>query len=76
MWSLQGRLENGRVFFKEGEPWHKAVYEQMRSFPNPLAHDDIIDSMAYVDQLAGAAYNMGSLVHDDEDYDDIYWETH
>jgi predicted phage terminase large subunit-like protein len=75
MWSLQGRLENGRIFFKEGESWHKAVFEQMNQFPNPLAHDDIIDSMAYVDQLGGAVYNVDSLGVEEENWDDIYWEV-
>lgn len=75
MWSLQGRLENGRIFFKEGGTWHKHVFEQMNAFPNPMAHDDCIDAMSYVDQLGGAAYNMGGLITDDENWDDIYWEV-
>lgn len=75
MWSLQGRLENGRIFFKEDQPWNKYIEQQMRDFPNPLAHDDGIDSMAYVDQLATPAYSMSSLVVEDEDYDNIYFEV-
>lgn len=75
MWSLQGRLENKRIMFKEGAPWIKAVEQQMRDFPNPRAHDDLIDAMSYIDQLGGVAYDFDSIVLDDEDWDDIYYEV-
>ena len=76
MWSLQGRLQNGRIYFKEKQPWNKYIEQQMNDFPNPMAHDDGIDSMAYVDQLATTGYDFNSLILDDqEDYDDIYFEV-
>jgi len=74
MWSLQGRLQNGRIMMKEDQPWNKAVKQQMNDFPNPLAHDDLIDSMAYVDQIATASYDFASMIIDDEDWDNIYQE--
>ena len=74
MWSLQGRLQNGRIMMKENQPWNKAVEQQMNDFPNPLAHDDLIDSMAYVDQIATASYDFASMIIDDEDWDNIYQE--
>jgi len=74
-WSLQGRLENGRIFFKEGAEWIGDVEQQMGDFPNPLAHDDLIDSMSYIDQLAKTPYAMSSITQDDEDWDSVYWET-
>ena len=74
MWSLQGRLENGRVFMPEDRPWTKPLLQQMNDFPNPLAHDDLIDSIAYVDQLAKTVYNHAIVTEDVEDWDDIYFE--
>ena len=73
MWALQGRLQNGRLFFKEDAPWIRAVTEQMDQFPNPMAHDDLLDALAYIDQLAGVAYNIDSIAVDEENYDDIYY---
>jgi len=74
MWSLQGRLQNGRIMFKEGQPWNKDVEQQMRDFPNPMAHDDLIDAMSYVDQIATTAYDFASMTFDNEDWDSIYQE--
>ena len=55
VWSLQGRLEHGRVQFKSGEYLEK-LEEQMGDFPNPMAHDDLLDSLAYIDQVAIVSY--------------------
>ncbi len=74
MWGLQGRLENGRIMMAEDQPWTKALTQQMNDFPNPLAHDDLIDSLAYVDQLAKTIYNESIITNDDEDWDSIYFE--
>ena len=52
--------------FSDG-PYLEKVKEQMADFPNPMAHDDLIDALAYTDQVANVAY------HDDEDEDE-YWE--
>ena len=76
LWALQGRMENGRIYFKENSKWDKDVRDQMNSFPNPMSHDDLIDAMAYTDQLATTGYGTDSLILDDqEDYDDTYWEA-
>lgn len=55
IWALQGRFEKGRIFLQEGE-WVKKFIEQALDFPNPMAHDDMLDSLAYIDQIAGAIY--------------------
>ena len=79
IWALQGRLQNGRIMMKgdakDKKEWHRYIEQQMRDFPNPMAHDDGIDAMAYTDQIAKTPYSMASMVTDDEDYDDIYWEV-
>jgi phage terminase large subunit-like protein len=50
-WALQGRAEKGRVQLLEGD-WNKQFLQQCADFPSPLAHDDLIDAVAYVDQIA------------------------
>ncbi len=55
VWALQGRLEHGRVTFNKGD-WNSAFLDQLFQFPSPLTHDDLIDALAYIDQLAEVAY--------------------
>jgi Phage terminase large subunit len=50
-WALQGRAEKGRLQLLEG-PWNKDFIEQAEDFPSPLTHDDLIDAVAYIDQMA------------------------
>lgn len=66
-WALQGRLEKGRIFLnKEGADsagsWQRKLIEQASDFPSPLSHDDLIDSLAYIDQLADVVYYETSSV--------------
>lgn len=50
-WALQGRAEKGRIQLLKG-PWNEEFLAQAVDFPSPLAHDDLIDAVAYIDQLA------------------------
>lgn len=50
-WALQGRFEKGRVTLAEG-PWNVQFVEEFLDFPNPQAHDDLVDALAYIDQVA------------------------
>jgi len=50
-WAIQGRAEKGRIQVVRG-PWNKEFFEQAEDFPSPLAHDDLLDAVAYIDQLA------------------------
>ena len=57
MWALQGRFEHGRVTLnKKKKEWHPIFLDQLFAFPDPLTHDDLIDSLAYIDQLAKVTY--------------------
>ena len=56
MWALQGRFENGLIRLNKGE-WNTVFLDQLFQFPDPLTHDDLVDSLAYVDQLAKVAYS-------------------
>jgi predicted phage terminase large subunit-like protein len=63
MWALQGRFENGYVELNKGE-WNTRFMDELFQFPDPLTHDDLVDSLAYVDQLAVTSYNY------EAEYDD------
>ena len=65
IWALQGRYENGYIEMNKGE-WNSTFLDQLFQFPNPLVHDDLIDSLAYIDQLAKVPYH-----YDDFDFDDF-----
>jgi len=56
MWALAGRLEKGRVTFELGAPWLVDFIEEYADFPNPLARDDRLDALAYIDQLSDDAF--------------------
>ena len=55
VWALQGRMERGKIVFNEGD-WNTQLMDELFQFPSKLTHDDMIDSLAYVDQLAQNAY--------------------
>ena len=70
VWGLQGRFENGQVSLNKGE-WNTEFCDQLFQFPNPLVHDDLIDALAYVDQLAKVSYYVDFEEDDFEVLDPI-----
>jgi phage terminase large subunit-like protein len=62
-WSLQGRLEHGKIKFRKAS-WNDHFISQMMDFPSPLSHDDLLDSLAYIDQVSVADY-AGSIELDE-----------
>jgi predicted phage terminase large subunit-like protein len=73
VWALQGRFENGQVSINKGD-WNGEFLDQLFQFPNHLVHDDLIDSLAYIDQLAIVSYNT-DLLDLDEDYEPLDYLT-
>lgn len=65
-WALQGRLEHGRITFNEDKDWTDA-FDQITMFPTSGIHDDLVDALSYVDQLAVTSYNA--------DYEEDSWEA-
>lgn len=63
-WALQGRLEHGRLKFNDG-PYLEKLTDQMADFPNPLAHDDLLDALAYIDQVGTVIYNEDIIIDDE-----------
>lgn len=62
-WALQGRAERRLIHLVRG-PWNDHFIEQAADFPDPLAHDDLLDALAYVDQMATVNYVEPSDIQD------------
>lgn len=69
-WALQGRLEHGRISFNEDEDWREA-WDQISMFPTAGLHDDLVDALSYVDQMAISNYNHDYDQDDFEVFDDL-----
>lgn len=69
-WALQGRAEKGRITLEEGK-WNKTFLEQATSFPSKLAHDDLIDAVAYIDQLAEPWFDGPSMIDEWAPLDEV-----
>lgn len=48
--ALQGRMQQGRVFFNSDGEWYETVRNEMLRFPAGV-HDDCVDSLAWLAQL-------------------------
>lgn len=70
VWALQGRFEHGNLKLNKGS-WNTQFLDQLFQFPNPLVHDDLIDALAYIDQLADTAYDI-DLDTEDYQFTDVY----
>ena len=55
IWALQGRFEHGKVILNETEDWDD-FKDEFLMFPTPQVHDDLIDALSYIDQLAVTSY--------------------
>jgi len=55
VWSLQGRFEHGQITLNTGE-WNSEFMDELFQFPNALVHDDLVDALAYIDQIANVSY--------------------
>lgn len=82
-WSLQGRLERGRIMINcdprapkhKWPEWAQKLIMQASAFPSQQVHDDCIDSLSFVDQLAKTVFwdfASDDQRHLNEDYDT--WE--
>ena len=65
IWALQGRFEHGNITLNKGK-WNTEFLDELFQFPNPLVHDDLIDCLAYIDQLAKVSY---AYDYEEEDYE-------
>lgn len=65
VWSLQGRFEHGRISFNEDVDWSE-TFDQICMFPTAGVHDDRVDALSYIDQIAITSYQA--------DYEEDDWE--
>jgi len=65
VWALQGRFEHGRISLNKDKKW-KTFEDQYMMFPTTGVHDDLMDSLSYIDQLAITSYNTD---YEDDDYE-------
>jgi len=55
LWALAGRFENKMIHLKKAD-WNARFEDEAGNFPSALVHDDLIDSLSYVDQMAQVPY--------------------
>jgi len=72
IWALQGRFENSAITLNVAD-WNEEFLDQLFQFPNPLVHDDLIDSLAYIDQIAKVAYTY-DYEYEQDDFEFV--DTH
>ncbi len=70
IWALQGMFEHGRVILNgEGRndrgSWQANFIDELLMFPTKDVHDDLVDALAYINQMAVTSYAM------DNEYDDL-----
>jgi len=67
IWALQGKFEHGRITLNQDADLETFV-DQLVMFPTKGVHDDLVDALAYVEQLA-----LNSFVPDyEEDEYEVY----
>jgi hypothetical protein len=57
-------MEHGRISFNEEEDWEE-FKDQLIMFPTVGVHDDLVDALSYIDQLAVANYQQD---YEEEDH--------
>ena len=71
-WALQGRMEHGKIIFNRNPSWNAELETQLMEFPSKGTHDDIIDSLAYIDQVSVADFmHTIELEQEWEPYDEV-----
>ena len=71
VWALQGRFENGKVTLNYGE-WNNEFIDQLVNFPNSQLHDDLIDALAYIDQIQVVDY---FVEYEEEPYEPLDYDV-
>lgn len=64
VWALQGRFENEKISLNFGD-WNNEFADQLVNFPNAQLHDDLIDALAYIDQIQVVEYFQD---YEEDDY--------
>ena len=67
VWALQGRFEHGKVKLNYGS-WNNEFIDQLTNFPNAQLHDDLVDALAYIDQVQVVEYFND---YEEDDYEPL-----
>lgn len=70
VWALQGRFEHGHIVLNKDEDFEE-FKDQLIMFPTKGVHDDLVDALAYVEQLAISAFLPDYEEEEYETYDVI-----
>ena len=69
-WALQGRFEHGNIILNEEEDWED-LKEELLLFGAKDIHDDLVDALSYVDQMAVSIYNDEVEIDNWEPFDAV-----
>jgi phage terminase large subunit-like protein len=69
-WAMQGRAEKGRISYVDGD-WNKEFLDQCVDFPSQIAHDDLLDAVSYIDQLAEPWFDGPDMIDEWQPQDEI-----
>lgn len=67
-WALQGRLQQQKLMVNvedRNAEWYRNFESQLLDFPNPLTHDDMLDALAYIDQVSVSPMGLEDLEQDE-----------
>jgi phage terminase large subunit-like protein len=67
VWALQGRFEHGKITLNYGS-WNNEFIDQLTNFPNAQLHDDLVDALAYIDQVSVVTYFQD---YEEDDYQSL-----
>ena len=72
IWALQGMFEHGRIILNEEgkddpKSWQKEFIDELLMFPTKGVHDDLVDSLAFIAQMAVTTY----FTENDEEYESL-----
>lgn len=70
LWALQGRFEHGKIRLKRAD-WNMEFVDEASAFPSQLVHDDLLDALAYIDQMAQVPYSTVEVLDEWEPDDAI-----
>lgn len=70
LWALQGKFEHGKIRLKLAD-WNMEFVDEASAFPSQLVHDDLLDALAYVDQMAQTPYSTVEVLDDWQPDDDV-----
>jgi phage terminase large subunit-like protein len=67
VWALQGRFEHDKIALNYGD-WNNEFIDQLVNFPNSQLHDDLVDALAYIDQIQIVEYFQD---YEEEEYEPL-----